>query len=234
MNENEIKKGLDAIEPEDGAQERMYANILKKAAAQRAGVPEKKADVSAMENDASPKVVPLPARRPTPLWKRYSAMAACLALVVTITLGFLSPFLNRNGEANEPPVMVGSPFEDVQSAEDFAKLGFTIDAPEGAENVTYCIFDGEIARVDFTLDGHEYTYEAARLDGNFSRADGDAVGSTNLNAEYGATLDCLSSDSWRAHWSRDGVSYYLTNFDGAEESAITDVADTLMESNAIA
>ncbi len=231
MSENEVKKTFDAIEPEDGAQERMYANILKKAAAQRAAAPEENADAPAAESNASSTVVPLPARRPTPRWKRYSAMAACLALVVTVTLGFLSPFLNRDIEASDPPLMVGSPFEDVQSAVDFEKLGFVIDAPEGTENVTYCIYDGKIARVDFTLDGHEYTYEAARLDGNFSRADGEAVGSVSLNAEYGATLDRVSPDVWRAHWERDGVSCYLTNFDGAEESSITDIAGTLMESN---
>ena len=86
--------------------------------------------------------------------------------------------------------------------------------------------------MDFTLSRHDYTYEAAtKLDGNFSRADGEAIGSVSLNAEYDATLDRLSPDVWRAHWSKDGVSYYLTNFDGAEESAITGVADTLMESN---
>ena len=231
MNENEVKTAFDEIEPESGAQERMYANILKKAAAQKAASPAEKSDAPAPEKDASEKVVPLPARRPTPMWKRYSAMAACLALVVTVTLGFLSPFLSRDNEANEPPVMVGSPFEDVQSAEDFETLGFIIDAPEDAENVSYCIYDSAIARVDFTLDGHEYTYEAAQLDGNFSRADGESVGSISLNAEYGATLDRLSPDTWRAHWSKDGVSYYLTNFDGVEESAIIDVADTLMECN---
>ncbi len=229
MNENEIKKAFDEIEPKSCAQERMYANILKKAAAQKAATPEAKTDASTPESDASEKVVLLPTRRPTPMWKRYSAMAACLALVVTVTLGFLSPFFSRGSEANEPPVMVGSPFEDVQSAADFAKLGFVIDAPAGAENVSYCIYDSAIARVDFTLDGHDYTYEAAKLDGNFSRADGEAVGSVSLNAEYDATLDRLSPDTWRAHWSRDGVSYYLTNFDGAEGSAITDVADALME-----
>lgn len=226
MNENEVKTAFDRIEPESGAQERMYANILKKAAA-----PEEKTDAPAAENDASATVVSLPVRRPTPMWKRCSAMAACLALVVTVTLGFLSPFLSRDSEANEPPVMGSSPFEDVQSAEEFETLGFIIDAPEDAENVSYCIYDSAIARVDFTLDGHEYTYEAAQLDGNFSRADGEAVGSVSLNAEYDATLDRLSPDVWRAHWSKDGVSYYLTNFDGAEESAITGVADTLMESN---
>ena len=225
MNENEVKTAFDRIEPESGAQERMYANILKKAAA-----PEEKTDAPAAENDASATVVSLPVRRPTPMWKRCSAMAACLALVVTVTLGFLSPFLSRDSEANEPPVMVDSPFEDVQSAEDFEPLGFSIDAPEGAEDVT-CIYDGAIARVDFTLSRHDYTYEAAKLDGNFSRADGEAIGSVSLNAEYDATLDRLSPDVWRAHWSKDGVSYYLTNFDGAEESAITGVADTLMESN---
>ena len=231
MNENEVKTAFDEIEPESGAQERMYANILKKAAAQKAAAPEEKTDAPAAENDASATVVSLPVRRPTPIWKRCSAMAACLALAVTVTLGFLSPFLSRDSEANEPPVMGSSPFEDVQSAEEFETLGFIIDAPEDAENVSYCIYDSAIARVDFTLDGHEYTYEAAQLDGNFSRADGEAVGSVSLNAEYDATLDRLSPDVWRAHWSKDGVSYYLTNFDGAEESAITGVADTLMESN---
>lgn len=206
MNENEVKTAFDEIEPESGAQERMYANILKKAAAQKVAAPEEKTDAPAAENDASATVVFLPVRRPTPMWKRGS-------------------------EASDPPVMVGSPFEDVQGAEDFEPLGFSIDAPEGAEDVTYCIYDGAIARVDFTLSGHDYTYEAAQLDGNFSRADGESVGSVSLNAEYDATLDRLSPDVWRAHWSKDGVSYYLTNFDGAEESAITGVADTLMESN---
>lgn len=232
MSENEVKKAFNAIEPEDGTRERMYANILKKAAAQRAAAPEENADAPAAESNASPKTVPLPARRPTPRWKRYSAMAACLALVTTLTIGFLHPFFAGDSEGNEPPVLGGSPFEDVQSAADFEeKLGFVIDAPEGAENVAYCIYDGEIARVDFTLDGRGYTYEAAKLDGNFSRADGEAVGSTALNAEYGATLDRVSLDTWRAHWNRDDVSYYLTNFDGAEESAITEIADTLMKSN---
>ena len=109
MNENEVKTAFDRIEPESGAQERMYANILKKAAAQKAAAPEEKTDAPAAENDASATVVSLPVRRPTPMWKRCSAMAACLALVVTVTLGFLSPFLSRDSEANEPPVMVGSP-----------------------------------------------------------------------------------------------------------------------------
>ena len=67
MNENEVKTAFDEIEPESGAQERMYANILKKAAAQKAAAPEEKTDAPAAENDASATVVSLPVRRPTPM-----------------------------------------------------------------------------------------------------------------------------------------------------------------------
>lgn len=221
MNDNEVKNAFDHIEPESGAQERMYANILKKAAAQ-------KEDQNAEEN-IEEKQPTVQKHKTIPMWRRWGSLAACLAIV--IVAGFTFPHFFDRSESDNPPVFVGAPFEDVDGPEGFEKLGFTIDAPEGAENVTYCIYDGEIARVDFTLDGHGYTYEAAKLDGNFSRVEGEAVGSTALNAEYGAVLDRVSPDTWRAHWNRDDVSYYLTNFDGAEESAITEVANALMESN---
>ena len=168
-------------------------------------------------------------QRSAPAWRSWGSLAACLALVLAI--GIVLPRMMDQSGPDDPPVMVGSPFEDVAGPEGFAELGFAIDAPEGAEDRYYCIYDGAIARVDFTLDGHEYTYEAARLDGNFSQAEGEAVGSVSLNAAYDATLDRLSPDTWRAHWSRDGISYYLTNFDGAEEADITAAANALMESN---
>jgi len=224
MNENEIKRAFDEIEPESGAQERMYANILKKAAAQ--------SGEKAVKNEPTPaKVMQMPARRPAPLWKRYGALAACLVLVVGVTLGYLYPHFIGDDSQDDPNVMVGSPFVDVQSAADFEKLGFSIDAPEGAEDVTYCILDAAIAQVDFTLDGHSYLYRAAKLDGDFSGANGEVVGSASLNAEYDAMLDCLSPEMWRAHWSRDGVSCYLSNFDGASEEAITAAAELLMGQN---
>ena len=219
MRENEVKRAFDGIEPETGAQERMYANILKKAAAQKEQHPEEK---MAAEVKQFPKK-----RRAGSTWRRWGSLAACLVLV--LAAGVVLPRIMDQGELSDPPVLGGSPFEDVSGPEGFEKLGFAIDAPEGAEDLYYCIYDGKIARVDFTLDGHGYTYEAAKLDGNFSRAEGEAVGSTALNAEYGATLDRLSPDTWRAHWSRDGVSCYLTNFDGAEEGDVTAVAQVLME-----
>lgn len=42
MNENEVKTAFDRIEPESGAQERMYANILKKRRHRKRRLPRRK------------------------------------------------------------------------------------------------------------------------------------------------------------------------------------------------
>lgn len=219
MTEDDIRAALDAIQPPDGAQDRMYQNVLKKASQQQ----------------AKPKA---PSK---PVWSRYAALAAMLAVVITAgafwfrsgrtTTKPTEPEFTQSapsGESSNAPMLAVSPFEDVPSAADFEDLGFTIDAPENAEDVSYCILDGEIAQVTFTLDGHSYTYRASKLDGDFSGDTEEAVGSISLNAKYDAVLDRLSLDGWRAHWSRDMVSYYLTNFDGAGEEAITAVVNELL------
>lgn len=218
MKDNKVKNAWEQLEPQPGAQERMYTNILKKAAAQT----ESPAEEAKAEE-------PRPAaqkRHSVSAWRRWGSLAACLAVVAAA--GFLFPRMTDPGEPDDPPLLAGSPFEDVAGPEGFEKLGFSIDAPENAENLYYCIYDGQIARVDFTLNGHEYTYEAAKLDGNFSRAEGEAVGSAVLNAEYGAVLDRLSPDIWRAHWTCRDVSYYVSSFDGTGEEAMTEVSQTLI------
>lgn len=216
MNENKLKKAFDEIEPEAGAQERMYANILKKAAAQK----ESQAVAEEIEINNVPQK-----RRTIPL-RRWGSLVACLAVVAAVSLT-LPKFLNPT-EHSDPPVLGGAPIGDVSGAQDFEALGFTIDAPEGAENISYCILDGQIAQVVFSLDGQEYTYRAGKLDGDFSGASGEAVGSVSLDAEYDAVLDCLSPDMWRAHWVKGSVNYYLANFDGADEEDIKNTAQVLI------
>lgn len=209
MNQNEIKKALEEIEPAPGAQERMYQNILRKSAKQQ----------------AAPKEDNIPARK-NPQWKRWGSLAACLALV--LAAGLLLPRLrNSDIEQSDPPVLGNSPYEDVTGPEDFAKLGFTIAAPAEAEDLYYCIYDGEIARVDFTLNGREYTYEAAKLSGNFSRLQGEAASTASLDAAANATLDHLPDGSWRAHWQQEELSFYLTSSTATEEE-ITAVVQSLL------
>ena len=123
MNDNEVKNAFDHIEPESGAQERMYANILKKAAAQK--------EDQNVEENIEEKHPTVQKRKTIPMWRRWGSLAACLAIV--IVAGFAFPHFFDRSESDNPPVFVGSPFEDVDGPEGFEKLGFTIDAPENAE-----------------------------------------------------------------------------------------------------
>lgn len=62
---------------------------------------------------------------------------------------------------DEPIAQVPNPVVDVDGPKAFDPLGFTIDAPAGAENVRYSIIADQLAQVNFTLAGREYTYHAA-------------------------------------------------------------------------
>ena len=98
MSKNEIRKAFDAMEPETGAQERMYANILKKAAAQQG---------SPMEAPAAEKAR-AGRQRSAPSWRRWGSLAACLAIV--IAAGFALPRVFDPSGPDDPPLMAGSPF----------------------------------------------------------------------------------------------------------------------------
>lgn len=188
MSEKDIRAAFEQIEPADGAQERMYQNILKKSAMQQ----------------------PAPKKAEKPVWRRYAALAACLVLVCMA--GFFALRGEKNvpvqlepadTELSQPPMMSASPFEDLQSADGFAKLGFTIDAPEGATDVSYCIAYGDTAQVSFTLNDCEYRYEASREE-VFSKAAGE-------------TPAIIDGD---AVWKTDSAQYRLSAYSASEEALL--------------
>ena len=213
-----IQAALTEIEPEPGAETRMYQNILKKAAAQGVQLPaadsvQEQQAVSATEDSEGPQHAPAAV---TPIrsaarrkWRRYLSLAACLVLIVTagLTLPQVLPSGAdhvpggssdiQNPEGNDPPTLAGSPFVDVNGPEDFADLQLSIAAPEGASEVSYCIAYETTARVDFTLDDHAYTYLAARTAADLSGIDGavqESLTFTLPNAdgkETGVTLEWL-------------------------------------------
>lgn len=95
MSEKKIKDSIDNIEPASGAKERMYRNIMKKAAQ---AAPE--------EKPAEPKKKPIP-------FVRYALpIAACLCLMVIGVAKFL-PGITPAGPG-ESTVLGGSPFVEVK------------------------------------------------------------------------------------------------------------------------
>ena len=124
-----------------------------------------------------------------------------------------------------------NPYQDVDSAKDFSKkLGIKLDAPANSTNKAYHIISSAIADVDFDLNGHSYSLRASKSNEDFSGVEGDVIRTEGINFVDGAHLDVIQSGEeqyLRITWTVDGITYYLSNFDGATISDITSVLGTV-------
>lgn len=190
-----IKEALDAVQPEAGAKERMYANILKKA--------EKK-----------------PKKRPVSFLRYGLPIAACLCLV----LGLAHWLPNSSTtDPTEGGVQIANPFVEVESADDFKALSITLDAPDGAEDISYAIIDGEMAQVRFTLDGKSYLARAAAQTGDFSGLYGQESDPETVDAKTNAVLvsvDVGTGVYQKITWTNGKVNYCLYGTDGADRNQV--------------
>lgn len=211
MNENKIKNAVEKIEPENGAKERMYENILKKAQSE-----PKLAEVKSGSKKAAQKIV----RFALPI-------AACFCVVLFGLARFLPADVPP---ATEPTtedefVLAGNPFAEASSAEDFKKLGITLDAPGGSENVRYSIIDEKIANINFTFEEHEFCLSAAEREDDFSGLFGEERSKKTL--ENGAVLTILSDEAGtysKVSFKKEKIAYYLCNVDGAESELVEKLA----------
>lgn len=266
-NENKIKEAFDQIELPEGAQERMYQNILKKAEAARSHAEPSNAEVLDFETKTVEIHEPPVKKKFTRnAWRKYAAIAACL--VVFIVAGAFLPTTSDDeptptvpvdppsvsepiADDDDPPLTSESPltsqppaaskpsdeskppaeskppltsenpsdgdsltqmpypFIDVSGPQDFeAQLGFSINAPDGAEDASFCIAYENTAIVTFTWNGHSYDYSASEDAKNLS--DDDAA-------------DGILSESWQT----DDLSFCLVNTDGASQSEFDELVETL-------
>lgn len=191
-----IKEALDAVRPEAGAKERMYANILKKA--------EKK-----------------PKKRPVSLLRYGLPIAACLCLVL---LGLARWLPGRPAtDPTEGGVQIANPFVDVDSAEAFQSLSITLDAPDGAEDISYAVIDGEMAQVRFTLDGKSYLARATAQTGDFSGLYGQESDPETVDAKTNAVLvsvDVGTGVYQKITWTNGKINYCLYGTDGADKDQV--------------
>ncbi len=206
MNENKIKDAIGSVEPAPGARERMYRNIMDKAA-QQTKKPEK---------------------QPLRLSRYALPIAACLCVVIVGLVHFLSP--GGDIDPGEEIVMGGNPFAEVESAEAFRELSINLDAPEAAQNVFYAVIDGKIAQVQFELDGKSYIARASAQDGDFSGIVGEESDSETVDAQNNAVLSEIQSDTasfYKIVWTNGKVNYCLYGTDGAERGQLISAYEAL-------
>lgn len=205
MSDKKIQKAIDAIAPEDGAKERMYRNILKKA-----------------EKQGATKKQPI-------RWVRYVLpIAACFCLIV---IG-LARFLPRDGgtKPTEGGMLGGNPFVEAENAEAFRPLGITLDAPAEAEETAYAVIDGEIAQLRFVLRGKAYLVRASAQAGDFSGLYGEETAQETVDAENNAVLtEVQTGDAvyQKIVWTDGKINYCLYGTDGAERDEVLTAYEAL-------
>ena len=114
-------------------------------------------------------------KRTAALFVRYELpAAACLCLLVIGVARFA--YESTPIQPGEEFVQGGNPFVEAESADTFKPLSITLDAPDGAQEVSYAVIDGELAEVGFTLDGKSYIARASAQEGDFSGYSDMAIG----------------------------------------------------------
>lgn len=223
--DNFIKKSIDNIEPREGAEERMYKNIMCKA----------EAESSVRKNNIS-------------IYRTASVMAACL--VIAVAAGIF--IINRNDDitsdlpkdsitaiSSEPVttetvasetegVDIGNPFAQAFTLEDVQEWGLDFTIPEGAEDINYHIWDNSMADIRFVLNGSTYYYTVSTESGDNSGIYDDTAEIRNITENDG-TLEITKSGYYRAFWNGEKYYYCLSNTDGADVEAVIQTAEMLME-----
>ncbi len=216
MSENKIiRNSIEKIEPSEGAEERMYKNIMQKAAAEKA--PKKSIS----------------------LYRCASALAACF--VVAAAAGIF--ITNQNdGSIADPSaevttavssetddnVCIGNPFAEEFTLEDIREWGLDFAVPEGAEDISYMIFDSTLVRISFALNGSRYDYNVSTEDGDISGIYEDTAETRQLT-ESGGTLEITVSGYYKAFWDGEKYRYCLSGTDGTDISELTKTAEFLMK-----
>ena len=246
MNENmkdtigteneEIRKMIDSIEPEEGAKERMLANIRAKANAQMAkksgeeDAEGKETEVKKAESTqpAEKKITGEKKTKVIPLSKIMSwgaAAAACLiiGIIGVNVIPMILPGTDM-GVTGSDPIQIGNPFEDVANAKVIEdRLGISIDAPAGAKQVSYHVIDGKMADVIFTVNGHEYDLRASEQSGDISGIYGIEADVVQIDSETNAILTVLRDEEeiyTKIEWTDGKINYVVSNTDRAEKEEL--------------
>lgn len=231
---NKIKNSIDNINIPDGAEDRVYANIMKKAEAQR----------------SEPKP-----NKNIRLYTGLCLAAYCIAVIIaaaaisnnktddisintdteavtsevqTVSEAQTSYEAAENDDDNNlAGEMAGNPFAEEFTFEDIKAAGFDVELPENSEIELCHIWENGQADVRFILDGHTYYYSISKENDDFSGIYDSVSESENIGEN--AVLDTTPMGYYKAHWSGAEYNYYFSNTDGADKSAVIENAEFMLK-----
>ena len=197
-----LKGRYDEIMDRVQVTDEMRARVLEKV---------RQADLSAPEE-----------RRPAPAaWRRWGAMAACLAVIVAGGLA-LPHLLTPNG-TEDPPVLAGPGMEEMDSRAALEQaVGFSVEEAEtlpfAPQEVLYTAFDSGLAQIEYRGENGQTAL--------LRKSQGQEDNSGDFNqypdvetlaaAEADVTLKGTDGQFVLALWQEDGFSYSLSLSQGQD------------------
>ena len=212
MSEKRIQDAINSVEPEAGAKERMYQNILKKA-----------------QQQSAPAEAPVEKKKKPIAFVRYALpIAACFCLLVIGLTRFLPGSSPVSLDSSN--LQGGNPFVEVDGSDDFLSIGIRVEAPSDAENAVYTIIDGQIAEICFEQKGKEFVVRASAQSGDFSGLNGNEEELETIDATQNAVLSAVRIDDtqwYKITWTNGKVNYCLYATDGADREQTIAVYESI-------
>lgn len=120
----------------------------------------------------------------------------------------------------EPLVVVDTP-------EAFLDMGIFIDAPSGAEKISYSILNGNMAEIDFQYSSVQYVLRGTKtkeqLDFDIND-EYDSLEDTIDNGTRQAVIKTTVGGNHVCFWQYDGVNYALMSLQGVDKDEFTKLA----------
>lgn len=148
----------------------------------------------------------------------YTALCCCFAVAAVA-------FISTTMKSGRDRVAAGlsrmtNPMSEVQSSEDFSRIGVILNEPENAENVKCFIVANQFAEIMCDIDGQPFVFRAQKgADGKeLSGLYGDWISSNRASkAEYYKVN--TGEDNYVAIWQQDGVTYVVSTTASEEKLA---------------
>ncbi len=236
---NKIRNAVDALEPPEGAKERMLARVYEKAAAQgreevqAAAAPQGKEEVQA---------VPAPRSFNKRVMRWALPVAACFVMVIAgviIKNGRLpaeGPLASPGPGASEPAgalsgqqgstQMVNPVVSMASAAEVEEKTGIALRIPAEASDIDYAVINGELAQVKFEYGEYAYCLRASKSDEDFSGLYGEVASEEELDGAKLETIDVAGSLWQRLSWSEGDVRFIMSG-EAGESGPIRQLYDII-------
>ncbi len=124
---------------------------------------------------------------------------------------------------------VPDPMVEVEGAQAFAKVGADIEAPAGAEDAKYFMIADQIAEIQFTQNGVQYSYRAARAKENVTGMQTETQELEDVKAVVGS---CeipiqIAGSSYVAIWKWGEISYGLITRDSVDGGVMKSLVEEL-------